>query len=174
MGSCEHMLTCVIVSGQIAGWKLPKFHVVVHVPRVILMYGCLEVTMPSSLWLIVCFPNFSTSVHWCALLWAERKHELRRTCSRRSGQRSWTNNESQRRLAEDYPQRSSPKGWSLSVDKDNFLFVLICAHLSQCDGFSEFFCCFLFSEIWDKDDVMNEVQSDDEQEEGGIRVAGLL
>eukprot|EP00961_Rhodomonas_salina_P185138 2500012-Rhodomonas_salina.1 len=106
-------------SGQIAGWKLPKFHVVVHVPRVILMYCCLE--------------NASTN----------------------SGEHA-------------HVAQVKDLGPTMNCKGDWQRTILNIHHLR--DGLSK--STKIISEICDKDEVMNEVQSEDEEEEGGIRVAG--
>jgi hypothetical protein len=31
-------------AGTVQGWKFPKFHAIRHIPRLILMFGCLEVS----------------------------------------------------------------------------------------------------------------------------------
>ena len=42
--TCVLLLILLCFTGQISGWKVPKFHVTNHVPREILMFGSLEVT----------------------------------------------------------------------------------------------------------------------------------
>ena len=58
----SELITCLhhILSGSKLGWAFPKFHVIRHIVRLIILYGCWEVSPTIIQWctfLCVCFTN---------------------------------------------------------------------------------------------------------------------